>query len=412
MRRLYTPPEHFYDNPMLYVYDAAALTDGQNYPNQFVNCRPGSGDFTVRRSVGWNRVLSNVSAGTPPATGQFQMRDGQGRYLQSLPVNVGTGGQNTLSAASSQLVTLPETSYPQTGAIRFDLFNILRAVDQSQGVNSIYSSQVGFHGIGRVPGNKSPYVPEYKFKPKTYTYRCDKFIPFRAFSSGTNPSGAVQAICPIVDYDFELWNIQFVYAAALVLQPIEPQGSMGFQPFFPLPVGVTAQQIQLKITLPGAINQPLTISVVNQQISISLATDGAGVETTTCQQLINLIAATPAAAALIVPILTGANPAAPAPDTGGVFRNIIGKPTNYNATQCMAKVMLYDQHLYQVYNEPALDLFVNENSFYKLGALVPPMFYQKDSQIRMDVYSLMGDNFTAGANIEISYVGRQRIPCS
>lgn len=408
MKRLYTPPEHFYDNPMLYVYDAAALTDGQNYPNQFINCRPGSGDFTLRRVVGLNRVLENDPTLGP---GQFQLRDGQGRYLQSLPTSIGTGGKDVLGSNSGQLVTLPETSYLETGAIRFDLFNILRATDQSLNGNDIYSSQVGFHGIGRVPGNKSPYVPTYKFKPKTYTYRCDKFVPYQAYSSGTLPTGAVQAICPIVDYDFELWNIQIVYASALVVTGGESIGTVGFQPVFPLPAGIFANDIRIKITSPVAINQPLTITTTAKTISISLQTNGTGNVITTVQQLINLVAATPAAAALVTAIIINSSPVDIAPDTGGVFEALIGVPTNYNLTQAMTKLMLYDQHLYQVYNEPAIDLFVNENSFYQLGALVPPMLYKKDSQIRMDVYSLLGDSFGAGANIEISYVGRQRIPC-
>lgn len=111
MPLLYTPPEGYYDEPFIFVYDASSLSNGQNALNQYVNMDPGIGDFICRRVAGLQSVVN-------PSGGQFQMRDNQLRYLQSVP----------LDAQGTDEIAIPDgVWYSKTGAIRFDLYDILVA---------------------------------------------------------------------------------------------------------------------------------------------------------------------------------------------------------------------------------------------------------------------------------------------
>jgi hypothetical protein len=113
MPQRYQPPPGYYDQPFFYVYNGDILTDGQNALNQEIPMIPGIGNFILRRIVGADRLV-NISQ----PTGQFQCRDRNGSYIQSVPLNIQGGGEFAIS---------PEIEYPDTGQIRFDLYTVLRA---------------------------------------------------------------------------------------------------------------------------------------------------------------------------------------------------------------------------------------------------------------------------------------------
>ena len=133
MRRIrrYSPPEGFYDLPFTYVYDGTGLVDGSNAAKQFVYIEGGLGDFILRRVVGLDTVIN-------PVGGQFQIEDDFLRYIQSDPCFVNGGGE---------LVIAPETRYRETGAIRFDLYNVLRLDPSSFSFNTELQPSNAVYGI-------------------------------------------------------------------------------------------------------------------------------------------------------------------------------------------------------------------------------------------------------------------------
>jgi len=109
MSLLFTPPEGYYDTMFIFVYSTSSLLNGQNALNQRIDMDPGIGDFICRRVAGIQSVVN-------PSGGQFQMRDNQLQNLQSLPLN----------AQGTDEIAIPDgVFYSKTGAIRFDLFDVL-----------------------------------------------------------------------------------------------------------------------------------------------------------------------------------------------------------------------------------------------------------------------------------------------
>ena len=110
---LYTPPEGYYDQFFIWIYDASSLTDGQNALNQFIYLQRPIGDFVLRRIAGIAGVVN-------PDGGQFQIKDKDGAYIESDPEYVTTD--------DDQMV-VPELHYPEVGSIGFDLYDVLRSVN-------------------------------------------------------------------------------------------------------------------------------------------------------------------------------------------------------------------------------------------------------------------------------------------
>ncbi len=71
--------------------------------------------------------------------------------------------------------------------------------------------------------------------------------------------------------------------------------------------GENGNDIRIRFLDPGAANQGLTVSVNENDITISLATDGTGAITSTANQVMNAINADPSASALVTASLTGLN---------------------------------------------------------------------------------------------------------
>src|SRR5271166_6375179 len=166
MTSLYSPPPGYYDLPFTWVYDASALTDGQNFLNQQVKIFAGYGDFILRRIVGLDRVLSNAAAvpGQVNPPGQFHIRDARGRYLQQFPQYINVGGPGATQNARD-IAIVPESMYRENTGINFDLYDVLRATDLSGSTHN--SAQIGFQGVRRVQGT-SPLTPKYRYRPKYF----------------------------------------------------------------------------------------------------------------------------------------------------------------------------------------------------------------------------------------------------
>jgi hypothetical protein len=103
---LYSPPEGSYDQPFVWVYNATGIVAGQDLLNQQVPMNQKTGDFVMRRVVGLASIV----------TGQFQLRDEQGSYIEQSPVK---------PTANDDLAIVPEITYPWDGSIRFDLYELI-----------------------------------------------------------------------------------------------------------------------------------------------------------------------------------------------------------------------------------------------------------------------------------------------
>jgi hypothetical protein len=379
MSLLYTPPEGFVDAPFAWVYDLnnpngqnVPLTNGQNYPNQFISIDSGWGDFILRRIAGLDRALNNA------ASGQYQIRDMIGRYLQSLPTCVGLGGPVQPSQSTAQIAIVPEVPYKELSQIRFDLFDIKRASD---------GSQVIFQGVRRVARSVKP-APPYKARPFTYV--------FQTILTG---SLLQQTYEQISDYDFDLYEIYIFYNTLLELAA-EGEAFIQVVPVLS-PANFPPQDTTIYLNASGP-NQIFNIEVTGPAIVVTLATNGLSGVLTSGFELQAAIAANPATSQLIsINVLSGglnASPSTPGPEP------VVGATSDPNLSQ--AQVLLFDQNIVQTYSAPMLDLFVNAASYYKNGAIVPPLFYQRNSRLRMDFYNAPNTLAT------ILYVGHRRIPCS
>ena len=318
---LYQPPPGYYDLPMTWLYDASALTDSTNgyvpLSNQHVTVMAGYGDFILRRIVGLNNILSKT--GFPlgfPGDGLFQVRDALGRYLQSVPQYVGNSGvgYGTLQDVAADIAVVPELFFRENSQIYFDLVNIRRTPDYSG--FSYNGAQLAFQGVRRLKGI-SPFDPTYNYNLKTYTYVKSLTLPVTTSNQTAIPTQF--AITPVVDYDFELHQIQIVYST---------------------PAGVLIPQIVPPYT--GTASVPLSLVLLFDQFQVATSYSSATIQ------------------------------------------GAAGGPA------------------------PMPDLYMNGLSYYGNGAIVPPLLYRRDSQIRMQVFSLVG---SSPVKMVINYVGKQRIPC-
>jgi hypothetical protein len=85
------------------------------------------------------------------------------------------------------------------------------------------TSQVAFMGVRRVQG-KDPLIPSFKFRPKTYIYNAQAVLTATGVDGAGNPATAVTLIVPIVNYDFELYQLRLRYrsAAGVFQDPTQP----------------------------------------------------------------------------------------------------------------------------------------------------------------------------------------------
>lgn len=162
----------------------------------------------------------------------------------------------------------------------------------------VYKSQIGFMGVARRAGKQPKLVPEYKYKPKAYTYVQKTTIDIPGVDASGNPAPAISVFQLITDYDFDLLDLKLVY-------------------------------------------------------------EGTGL-----------------------------------PDV-------------------VAKIMLWDSVKQQTSNIPMLDTFWNgaPDSKYENGAIVPPLLYPRQSQIRLDLYSQVSAA-TLPIAVTVHFTGANRFPCA
>lgn len=400
---LYSPPEGYYDLPMLWPFSANGLTLNANYLNQQVPVYAGYGDFILRRIVGLDRVLNDGRRGTVLTVGQFQFRDSQGRSLEEVPQYVGTGGPGGLENNAAQLAIVPELLYRENTAIRFDLYNLAPAFDPNGTTN--FSAQLAFHGVRRMRG-VSPYVAGYRYRPKTYWFVGQLTLPAQ-----TSPLTTTTVGFPIVNYDFEFWELRLVYVLnAFYNQPqIEGFGVFNVTAVQPGPAGNGITLVINGLPPTPAPNLPLTVTVTGTTITVELGTDSSG-NISNCNQVGNAMNATPACAALVSVYAPFTQPLGPGPIEDSILTgtfDLAGGGEALSTNSPWSLLQIYDQNSVGLFYSPTVDLFVNRLSYYLNGAAVPPVVYRQNTQIKVDVQSLLEQPATA----YFYFVGRQRIPC-
>ena len=186
----YKPPEGYYDLPCHWVFNAEGLgipsggIAAIQLLNQSIPISRGFGDFYLRRIVGMAGVLWFRG-------GQFQLKNGLGLdYMSSAPMYVVT---------NDDIAFAIEEIYPETGAIRFDLYNCHK---QSA------AAQIVFMGVGRHKGS-NPLEAQFgnqPFEPVTQIYTQTAVIP-----TATTTGVPVSVIQKVINYHFDLLKIELLY---------------------------------------------------------------------------------------------------------------------------------------------------------------------------------------------------------
>lgn len=377
--RLYQPPPGFYDLPFTWVYDANSLTDGLDYFNQFIYLLGGYGDFILRRVVGLNRILRD------DGTGLFQIRDGDGDFMQSAP---------TVAVSADQMIIAPEAYYKEQRAIRFDLQKILKQV----------GPQIAFQGVRRLPGG-APGAPG-RVQPKFFQTQVDATL------SNPAPTSPTTVYLKVNDFDFELYQLMVLQLGNASLQVSIPDVLSDVYTLIAIEPGLPGNLISFEITGANVPNTVAQVTVIGKAISVQMGNDGGGNPTSTFGDLFTLMQASPDVAALVTlamnPAATGLFPLDYGPQflSGGEDRMLTDAPRCY--------ITIYDQNRTACSNQPVLDTFYNgaPDALYENGAIVPPLYYRKDSTVKFDVWPLSTDPAQFPITIRLYLIGRQLNPCA
>jgi hypothetical protein len=362
--KLYSPPPGYYDLPFTWTYDASKLTNGVTYPNQYVYLQGGYGDFVLRRIVGLSRILN-------PATGTYRIQDNSGKYISSAPI---------FSVNADDIGLAPEAWYQETGAIKFDLGIIdLPSVPST--------AQLAFQGVRRMKGTPARN-PTYQATPKTYTY----ILP----ASVSGPIGSwTRYWVPVTDYDFELYQIIVLESGGGQFSYVSENGGVLF-------TNLSPNAITLNIGTTGA----QVVNVVGNVITINanLLVPNGSIST-----FLGFWNTSPAAALVSATVFHNQSPNSTPFYAGPVVAEILAL-SQFGPAGGAASLWLYDQNKVAVSSGPLVDIFMDGGPLgeYVNGALVTPVWYTKDTQIQMDVYS----QTASGASLLIYFVGRQYLPCA
>jgi hypothetical protein len=406
--KLYSPPSGTYDMPYSWIYNLGSTPpDGSDLLNQFVYVQAGQGDFVLRRIAGLSRVLGPYLMGGPPVTaGQYQIYDRYHAPMQGAPIY---GWMNNGGNIEQDLGIAPESFYQQTGRIGFDLYGIQRFA------TSPNSSQIAFQGVRRITG---PYMrqPNYRARPRSFIYQMAQIInaPF--------PAGPFTQRVKITDYDFELYNIMILIDQdSFIINPAE--GTVGL--IFAASPGVS---FTLTINNPAPLaNQPFVFTVVpGVSVTVQIQTDAFGDSITTGTDFVNAWNTSPDAVAMASVALYGGLPGDLCPSLAPtvIGPGLFGSPL----TDTVAALWIYDNNRVPISSAPMLDIFCdgcpevpiingfrstgpNAGSIYSDGAIVPPLFYQKDSQIQIDFYSQIESQIAPPVTMRVFLIGKQYYPC-
>jgi hypothetical protein len=185
----YKTPEGMVDIPYFWVFDGRSLTNGTSPSGNIINITDA--DFYLRSVVGMATVASRWLYYNPSES-----------QAMGLGVEHGAGGTPLLVNANNRWTVVPEKFFPVQSMIRFDLQNVVKAVNEDG--NEI--SFIGWQGIKRVPKGQwdwGIYQSDYVYYEHPYSYELDVTINF-FFDAGAAPR---RFSIPITEYDFELQKI-------------------------------------------------------------------------------------------------------------------------------------------------------------------------------------------------------------
>lgn len=396
----YRPPEGTYDLPFSWIYDASQLTDLADFPKQFVYLQGGYGDFVLRRLVGLDRVLEDyqTGGGVQSDGGTYRIYDRYGDPLQSDPMYANGSPGLGFAGLANDIGYPHEVIYPETGQIKFDLFRVFKPALQPS------SAQIAFQGVRRMKGSRQAR-PGYKAIAKTFSYQ--RTVPITGVAGTFDPYIMRQQV---KDYDFELYDIRMLLANGGSISAGPFEGGIGAV----LIVGEGAAY-NVQIINTGAPLTPFSINVVGNTITVQTATDAAGTQTTTVSQLKAAWDATPAAVALaaITVLQIGFLPVLPLTALAATVYAPLRTPA--------AALWIRDSNRVAIASAPMLDIYCDGSpwgaqidqlgSIYGNGALVPPLYYPKDTQIQIDFHSVIDDATTIPQTLIIYLVGKQYFPC-
>src|SRR5271168_2766279 len=281
----YDTPEGYGDTFFVYNVNGEdiPLVNGGSYT--LVGTPVQDGMFVCRV---WSGGILLVNA----TTGTVQMYDGVKCAWFQLPILQGN--------FPPSMAVLPEKVYRDNSALRFDLTNVALKTN-SNGTANVYADQMAWYGSKRILGGPSDPLPSlYRYYEKPFSYPIVFGLTNFGPSDGSgNPipglSAPTQYSILIQDYDFELRRISVFTAsgtAGSITFTGEQNGIIEF-------TGVSGTTINLSVANIGVPNKVATVTVVGAVITINVATDAGGNETSTVAQIVALVAATPAAAALV-----------------------------------------------------------------------------------------------------------------
>lgn len=377
-KQLYTPPEGHYDLPFTWVFNAANLSASLANPNQFVYLQGGYGDFVLRRVVGISRLLAGSST--------YQIKDPNLKPIQSAGI---------VGASADDIGIVPELIYPELGAIRFDLGVATLPTPTS-------TAQIAFQGARRMKG-AAPVNPSYKAEPWPYTYSpLNGGMP--AVLINQLAGNFVQRVwCQINDYDFELYQIMLVAdTGSLIL------GSEGGVVAFINKTVTGVSPRALTLTTSATVGTP-SVTVTGNNVVAVVPNTGPGFAGPFA-----FLNSNPLFSSLIAMIpLT--NPVTSSFPTGtGTL------PLDNTAPSAgLTSLLLYDSNKVAIANAPVFDPFLDGNPYappftdtglYYDGAIVPPLWYPRNSSIQLDVYSNLTD-LAEGFYLLVYLIGKRYERC-
>jgi hypothetical protein len=197
------------DIPYFWVFDGRGLEDGSSPQNNFINLTDA--DFYLRSVVGLATVAGNWRYYNPSESAAM-----------GLGSQHGVGTSLVLPVTSQRWTVVPEKYFPVQSQIRFDLQNVLKALNEDD--NPI--SFIGFQGVKRVAKGQwdwGVYQSDYEYYEHPYSYELLVTVDF-FLDAGAAPR---KFTIPITEYDFELQKICVHGADALVRGDGDGDGGNG-----------------------------------------------------------------------------------------------------------------------------------------------------------------------------------------
>ncbi len=388
----YTPPTGYIDQPFFWCFDTDTITDATSPQNIAINL-PGGFDFLLRRVTGMDSVLN-------PTTGQFMFRMGNKvRNYANSPLDI--------CQFLTDFMLGCECTYPETGAISFDLFNTLKA-SLSTLDGDIDYGQIAFQGVRRRKGTDST-LPGRKFRRVPQTLKFPINLNWSHFS--TQPTRKFSFVIDNFDYEMHgmYWTVDAPGVIQFVAEP--PVSSFTF-------AQTSLQSTASLVVVNSAPNQLLSVGVVGTVVTVTIATNGGGAETSTYADVKAAFDAVPAAVALFTTTIVGdSTTIAGWPDDTYTATATLAQtlPQMIATAGAVAKMVLFDYAGNGLMPVPMRIGYLNEPlpygsvADYKSGALQPVLVYPKDSGIAVELTSMIPN--AMGLTLNMHLIGMQRIPC-